>query len=214
MDVIKNINHDNIVKYIGCELVFNHFCLYFDYTSGLPLSLLLTKYGKLSESVTIKYARQVLNGLCCLHEQGIVHGDIRSSNVLVDASGTCKLTEFGKSIEVQLLDSVKSPKSLEFISDTLPWMAPEVVNSQHFGRKIDVWSFGCLLAEMLTGEKPWVDISIDKLVLFIGLDKKAPKVKGTSLNVTKLLEACFDPKYETRMTSSELRILMDNYFEL
>src|SRR5688572_15017008 len=101
------------------------------------------------------YARQILEGLEYLHENGVIHKDIKGANILVSAEGTVKLGDFGcsRSIEKTLTapmgDNAENP-----LMGSLPWMAPEVASQSMTGRRSDIWSFGCTILEMATGKLP------------------------------------------------------------
>ena len=121
------------------------------------------------------FVRQILEGLNYLHERDIIHRDIKGANILVDNKGGIKISDFGISKKVE--DSMYSPIPLcrptDIIIDLLTgnrvhrpslqgsvfWMAPEVVKQSGHTRKADIWSVGCLVVEMLTGEHPWAQLT-------------------------------------------------------
>ncbi|KAF8395803.1 hypothetical protein HHK36_019757 [Tetracentron sinense] len=105
---------------------------------------LYRKYN-LGYSHVSAYTRQILNGLKYLHERNMVHRDIKCANILVDASGSVKIADFGLAKATNLND-VKSFQGSAF------WMAPEVVNRKTpgYGLAADIWSLGCTVLEMLT----------------------------------------------------------------
>ena len=83
------------------------------------------KYGKLQESVIKSYTRQILQGLCYLHANRVVHGDLKGANVLIDTNGKVKLSDFGCS---KLLESSFSHSDFTgVIRGSLAWMAPEAL---------------------------------------------------------------------------------------
>ena len=96
---------------------------------------------------------QVLKALVYLHSKDVIHGDLKGANVLLSKDGeTVKLCDLGNS---RLLEQDSSWQSIKtMINGTLAWMAPESYESKT-GKKSDVWSLGCLVVEMLTGDNPW-----------------------------------------------------------
>ncbi|KAK7282779.1 hypothetical protein RIF29_11826 [Crotalaria pallida] len=104
----------------------------------------------LRDSQVSSYTRQILHGWKYLHDQSVVHRDIKCANILVDANGSVKLAYFGLAKATKLND-VKSCKGTTF------WMAPEVVKGKHqgYGLPADMWSLGCTVLEMLTGQIPY-----------------------------------------------------------
>uniref|UniRef100_A0A7N2MVA0 mitogen-activated protein kinase kinase kinase n=1 Tax=Quercus lobata TaxID=97700 RepID=A0A7N2MVA0_QUELO len=113
------------------------------------LASLYQKY-RLRDSQVSAYTRQILNGLKYLHDKKVIHRDIKCSNILVDASGSVKLADFGLA-KVTKLNDIKSCKGTPF------WMAPEVVNlkNRFYGLAADIWSLGCTVLEMLTRQHPY-----------------------------------------------------------
>ncbi|KAK6121302.1 hypothetical protein DH2020_044953 [Rehmannia glutinosa] len=135
---IYQLEQDDAKLYIFLELV----------TKG-SLARLYQKY-QLRDSQVSAYTRQILSGLNYLHCRNVVHRDIKCANILVDVSGSVKLADFGLAKATKLND-IKSCKGTPF------WMAPEVVNRRNhgYGRAADIWSLGCTVLEMLTGQIPY-----------------------------------------------------------
>ncbi|CBI23901.3 unnamed protein product, partial [Vitis vinifera] len=129
---------DDSKVYIFLELV----------TKGSLLSL-YQKYH-LRESQASAYIRQILNGLKYLHEQNVVHRDIKCANILVDVNGSMKIADFGLA-KAPKFNVVKSCKGTPF------WMEPEVVNlkNEGYGLATDIWSLGCTVLEILTRQYPY-----------------------------------------------------------
>ena len=154
IDRYKTLEHKFIVKYLGCEVVDqNVFCVYLEYLAGGSIQDMYRGYGKISETMSRKYITQVLEALIYLHSKDVIHGDLKGANVLLTREGTeIKLCDLGNSLQFDPEVSLASVKSL--INGTLAWMSPETHNSK-VGKKSDIWSLGCLLVEMLTGENPW-----------------------------------------------------------
>lgn len=90
-----------------------------------------------------------------MHENKVVHCDLKGANILVDHEGKVKLCDFGQS---KLFESSFSVSDLNnAISGSLPWMAPEVVMNKGLRRKADIWSLGCLIIELAKAGNPWED---------------------------------------------------------
>ncbi|XP_050405713.1 mitogen-activated protein kinase kinase kinase 3, partial [Patella vulgata] len=96
-----------------------------------------------------KYSRQVLQGLSYLHKNDIIHRDIKADNILRDTHDNVKLGEFSvaKRLPAARLETT--------VVGTPHWMAPEVINSEGYGRKADIWSLGCTIVEMFTTKPPF-----------------------------------------------------------
>eukprot|EP01155_Anaeramoeba_flamelloides_P051801 Anaeramoba_flamelloidesc42539_g1_i7.p1 GENE.c42539_g1_i7~~c42539_g1_i7.p1 ORF type:complete len:385 (+),score=87.06 c42539_g1_i7:115-1269(+) len=98
--LMAQLEHENIVKYLGTSKDKDFVNIFLEYIPGGSLSSLLSRFGKLEESVIQLYTRQILQGLKYLHYHNILHGDIKGANLLVDTDGSIKLADFGAAEEI------------------------------------------------------------------------------------------------------------------
>ncbi|KAJ7538244.1 hypothetical protein O6H91_11G039400 [Diphasiastrum complanatum] len=205
--------------------------LFLEYMPGGSLVDLVNKFGGLlHESLVRNYTRQILLGLCYLHSHQIVHCDLKAKNVLVGSMGV-KLADFGAATRLDNnRDSTRTDHRLKHMKGTPLWMAPEVVRHKEQGPASDIWSLGCTVTEMVTGNVPWhnllSDISSAAAALYqIGGTKKIPEIPSSlSLEGQDFLRKCFcrDPKerwssaqlLEHPFVRPELRISMDSALTL
>lgn len=151
--ILKELKHENVVRFIGSQKSSSKIYLFFEYISGGSLTSLIKKFGQLNESLIKRYCKQILEGLEYLHVYGVVHSDVKGPNILVDKGGICKLTDFGSSRKVYRPNNEEEKE--QQVTGTANWMAPEVIKQEGYGRSADIWSFGCTVIEMLTGKLPW-----------------------------------------------------------
>ncbi|KAJ8124774.1 hypothetical protein O1611_g8866 [Lasiodiplodia mahajangana] len=154
IDTMQNLDHENIVQYLGCERKEASISIFLEYISGGSIGSCLRKHGKFEEPVVQSLTRQTLSGLAYLHSQGILHRDLKADNILLDLDGTCKISDFGISKKT---DDIYGNDKTNSMQGSVFWMAPEVIRSQGEGysAKVDIWSLGCVVLEMFAGRRPW-----------------------------------------------------------
>jgi serine/threonine protein kinase len=153
------------VTYIGCEKEINEdelkgqVRIYMEYLPAGSLSHMLREYGSFQENVIQKFTKQILNGLEYLHNHGVVHRDLKGANILAAKDGTVKLADFGAAKLIHGMPVIsRNSEVCDSMRGTPYWMAPEIIRNERYGRKVDIWSLGCLIIEMATGTHPWVDL--------------------------------------------------------
>ncbi|GER29237.1 protein kinase [Striga asiatica] len=147
--ILEKLNSRHIIKCMGKDSK-NGYTLFFEYVPGGSLSDLSRKFGgTLDEKLIRLYTREILHGLKYLHDNGIVHSDIKCKNVLLNPnSGEIRLADFGCARVVWSSD--EKP-----FGGTPLWMAPEVLRNERLDFAADIWSLGCTVIEMATGRPPW-----------------------------------------------------------
>jgi len=184
--LMKVMHHPNIVQYLGTTRDREALCIFLEYVTGGSIRQMLERFGQLDETVVRTYTRQLLLGLEYLHRNGIAHRDIKGANVLVGNDGTIKLADFGASKRLGANSTVMSgtgtgtggnPKG------TPLWMAPEVIKATQSARgwkKADVWSVGCTVIEMLTGQPPWSEFTNHVTAMYhIACSEDTPQLPPT-----------------------------------
>eukprot|EP00457_Paulinella_chromatophora_P003033 gb/GEZN01003038.1/.p1 GENE.gb/GEZN01003038.1/~~gb/GEZN01003038.1/.p1 ORF type:complete len:618 (+),score=102.51 gb/GEZN01003038.1/:121-1974(+) len=215
-DLLKRLRHPNIVQFLGSCRTDGSLCIITEYLSGGSLEDLLEKNldarKKMSLRQIITFALQICKGLNWLHHRGIIHRDLKTANVIMDANNICKIADFG------LAHAKKSdPSKTGFygMAGTPCYMAPEVLKKQKYGVKADVFSLGIILSELLIGDYPFDSYeksqrsgeqestldSFDRAIID-GLrpiipDKCPPKFR-------KLIQDCWRGDPETRPTVEEV----------
>jgi hypothetical protein len=151
IDLMRKLGHKHIVEYIGAYVDTAQATLYIfqEWVPGGSVAHLLKKFGAFSCEVVRNYTRQILVGLSYLHNKNIIHRDIKGGNVLVDDNGVVKLADFGASTR---LSSLNMTQETATIQGTPYFMAPEVLASNRYGRKGDIWALGCTMIQMFTGK--------------------------------------------------------------
>ncbi|XP_060135373.1 mitogen-activated protein kinase kinase kinase 19 isoform X2 [Zootoca vivipara] len=169
VEILKNLTHTNIVGYLGTSLEDNIVSIFMEFVPGGSISSIIHRFGPLPEIVFCKYTKQILQGVAYLHENCVVHRDIKGNNVMLMPNGVIKLIDFGcakRLAYVSLTDVHSEP--LKSVHGTPYWMAPEVIKESGYGRKSDIWSIGCTVFEMATGKPPLASMDRIAAMFYIG----------------------------------------------
>jgi serine/threonine protein kinase len=149
------------------------------------------------------YVQQLLAGLQYLHENGVLHRDIKGANVLMD-HGIVKLSDFGLS---KIIDS-ESKKSFS-TKGTPAWMAPEIITQQHYSCASDIWALGCTILEMVTGKIPWSEVGKKDpihLMVHIATTNTVPQIPFARISpaLGDLLTKCLERDPTKRPSAAQL----------
>ncbi|XP_057496087.1 probable serine/threonine-protein kinase At1g54610 isoform X1 [Actinidia eriantha] len=148
--MLQRLDHPNIIQLEGLATSRMQYSLYlvFDFMQSDLMRVISRQEGRLTEPQVKCYMQQLLSGLQHCHERGILHRDIKGSNLLIDKNGMLKIADFG-------LANIFQPRQKRPLTSrvvTLWYRAPELLlGSTDYGVGIDLWSAGCLLAEMFVG---------------------------------------------------------------
>ncbi|KAL6933107.1 hypothetical protein ACO0R3_002203 [Hanseniaspora guilliermondii] len=206
MDTLKNLDHLNIVQYLGFEAKNNVYSLFLEYVAGGSVGSLIRMFGRFDDELIRFLNHQVLQGLSYLHNQGILHRDMKADNLLLDLDGVCKISDFG--ISKRSTDIYSNSEMT--MTGTIFWMAPEMVDTkQGYSAKVDVWSLGCIVLEMFAGKRPWSNLEVVAAMFKIGKYKSAPPIPKDTLPLISpegltFLNLCFCIDPEKRPTADYL----------
>ena len=160
--LMASLEHKNIISYLYCEKDVGAINVFMEFAERGSLQGAL-KAGPASIEAASGWVRDILAGLEYLHDEGVVHLDLKAANVLLTADGTCKLADFGTArqfLSVGRRNSIavkkKGPDGEEGESagGTLHFMSPEVLAGEPPTWQADIWSLGCLVMELLTAKLP------------------------------------------------------------
>ncbi len=208
--LLASLNHPNIATIHGLEKSDNQQFLVMELVEGDTLAEKIRK-GPLPIEEALEVCRQIALGLESAHEKGVIHRDLKPANIKVTPEGKIKILDFGiaKAFLDQpgVSDLSKSPTITDemtrpgVILGTAAYMGPEQAKGRTVDKQADIWAFGCILYECLTGMRAFGGETISEILASIlkdDLDVKAlPSL--TPWNITKLLHRCLAKDLKDRL---------------
>jgi len=203
IDLYKDLQHPNIVSYLGNDFLDGRLFIYLEYMPGGSIAQVLSQFGPLDEPVVARYARHLLEGLEYLHTRSppVLHRDIKGANILVGVDREVKLSDFGCSKR-------SAGTMVQTLRGSVPWMAPEVMRQSAYGRAADIWSFGCVLIEMASAKCPWgsFDNHLAAMVR-IAMSEETPDIPGhLSSTARDLIRSCTTRDPQERPSATQLLV--------
>lgn len=180
--ILSEIDHPFVIKFKGSFQTDKKLFFILEYCPGGELFNLLAKKRRFSEDQTRFYAAQIILAIEHLHAKDIVYRDLKPENVLIDAQGYIRITDFGLSRQ-----NVGDSSGAKSICGTPEYLAPEIVMRLEYGKAVDWWTVGSIIYEMLVGAPPFYTENRQELFERIKFDvPKYPNSLGA--NAKNLIE--------------------------
>jgi Tol biopolymer transport system component/predicted Ser/Thr protein kinase len=207
-EVLASLNHPHIAQIYGVE----EHALVMELVEGETLS------GPLPLETALNYARQIAEALESAHDKGIIHRDLKPGNIKVTPQGVVKVLDFGLAAIAQgsAGDASNpansptltiSPTRAGMILGTAAYMSPEQARGRTVDKRADIWAFGCVLYEMLTGKQLFQGEDLTEILASVV--KEEPNLDEAPAKVRRLLKSCLekDPKNRLRDIADAWRLL-------
>ncbi|XP_053557842.1 serine/threonine-protein kinase ULK1 [Bombina bombina] len=202
--ILKELKHENIVALYDFQELANSVYLVMEYCNGGDLADYLHTMRTLSEDTTRIFLQQIAGAMKMLHSKGIIHRDLKPQNILLSCSGGRKSNP--NSIRIKIADFgfaryLQNNMMAATLCGSPMYMAPEVIMSQHYDAKADLWSIGTIIFQCLTGKAPFQASSPQDLRLFYEKNKNlTPNIpRETSCHLKQLLLGLLQRNQKDRM---------------
>ena len=214
-EVLASLNHPNIAHIHGLEEANGVTALVLELVEGPTLADRIAT-GPIPLDETLPIATQIAEALEAAHEQGIIHRDLKPANIKVRGDGVVKVLDFGlaKALEttgamgasVSMSPIITSPAltAAGVILGTAAYMSPEQAKGRPADKRSDIWAFGCVIYEMLTGSRPFAGEGIaETLAAVLRGDPDWTRLPpGTPAALRRLLRRCLEKDRRGRLESA------------
>jgi serine/threonine protein kinase/Tol biopolymer transport system component len=221
--VLASLNHPNIAAIYGLEESDGIQAIVMELVEGATLADRLA-HGAMALEEALPIARQIAEALEAAHERGVIHRDLKPANIKVTSEGQIKVLDFGLAAIVQDqsrsdANATQSPTltlaatRAGVILGTAAYMSPEQAAGKPVDRRADIWAFGVVLWEMLTGKKLFDGETVSHtLADVIRAPIDVEQVRGAPVAVRTLLQRCLDRDVKRRLRDiGEARVQIENY---
>ncbi len=221
--VLASLNHPNIAQIHGREDLGEVGALVMELVEGDDLSVLISR-GPIPLADALPIAKQIADALETAHEQGIIHRDLKPANIKVRPDGTVKVLDFGlaKAFSPAAASSPEAMNSptltasgtqMGLIIGTAAYMAPEQARGKAVDRRADIWAFGVVLNEMLSGQRTFMGEDVSDTLASVIKDEVSWQALPADLPepIRRLLRRCLEKDPRRRLRDiGEARLILED----
>jgi serine/threonine-protein kinase len=221
--VLASLNHPNIAQIYGLEQSGDRSALILELIDGHTLADRIA-HGPIPLDEALALAGQIADALEAAHEHGIIHRDLKPANIKLTDNGTIKVLDFGlakalaseaSSTNLSMSPTITSPSLMTgrgVILGTAAYMSPEQARGKAVDRRTDIWAFGCVLFEMVTGRRAFdgEDVSDTLAAILRGEPDWNHLPPATPTAIRRLLERCLEKDRKKRIADiADVRFELD-----
>ncbi|KAG2668112.1 hypothetical protein I3843_15G140200 [Carya illinoinensis] len=205
--MLATLKHPNIVRFIGGCRKPMVWCIVTEYAKGGSVRQFLTKRHNRAVplKLAVKQALDVARGMEYVHRLGLIHRDLKSDNLLINADKSIKIADFGVArIEVQT-------EGMTPETGTYRWMAPEMIQHRPYTQKVDVYSFGIVLWELITGLLPFQNMTAVQAAFAVVNKGVRPVIPHDCLPIlSEIMTRCWDANPDVRPPFTDVVRMLEN----
>lgn len=193
--LLSRLHHQNVIKFVAACKKPPVYCVITEYLSEGSLRAYLHKldHKSLPLEKVIAVGMDIARGMEYIHSQGVIHRDLKPENILIDTNFHMKIADFGIACEEAFCDLLSDDPG------SYRWMAPEMIKRKSYGRKVDVYSFGLILWEMVAGAIPYDDMNPIQAAFAVVSKNLRPVIPGDCPSpLQALIEQCFSLQPDKR----------------
>ncbi|KAF7456397.1 TKL protein kinase [Cryptosporidium felis] len=211
LTIISRIRHPNVTLFLGV-VMSPLYCLVTELVpNGSLFDLLHGKNTILTSTQLLKISKEICCGMAYLHENGVLHCDLKSSNILLSKNFNVKIGDFGLST---LMDSPLETRKMLGCVGTHHWMAPEILRGEGFTKSADVYSFGIILWEMITKKIPHEDLNVNHIIASVGYGSKRPIIPENIPSAIKIvIQKTWDKNVGKRPSFKQLTSVFEKLYQ-
>ncbi|CAL2028385.1 unnamed protein product [Caenorhabditis brenneri] len=186
---LRHLRHKNIIEFLGVCSKSPCYCIVMEYCSKGQLCTVLKTKNTITRELFSQWVKEIADGMHYLHQNKVIHRNLKSPNILISEEDSIKICNFGTSF-----------------CGTVRWMAPEMIKNEPCNEKVDVYSFGVVLWEMLTRETPYANIHQMAIIFGVGTNTLSlPMPEEAPRGLVLLIKQCLFRKSRNRPSFSHIR---------